>query len=128
MIVGDATATAYGPWTDVASVTASLIATAIAAGLIYGLWRANPLARGLVVLAMAGNLVAGFIEHAWIDWLRVASMVAALVIAVLLLMPRSSRQWFAGPSVDPASNPAPASNQQIDTEALWKETGAGEHR
>ena len=128
LIVGYATVIAYGPWTDAAGVTASLIATAIAVALIYGLWRGNPLAQGLVVLAMAGNLIFGFLEHAGIGWLRAANMVAALVIAVLLLVPRSSRRWFAGPFVDSAPNPVPASDQPIGTEALWEETDAGERR
>jgi hypothetical protein len=128
LIMGYATVIAYGPWTDAASVTASLIAAALAATLIYGLWRGNPLAQGFVVLAMAGNLIFVLLEHARIGWLRAANMVAALVIAVLLLAPRSSRQWFAGPSVDSDPNPVPASDQPIDTEALWEETDAGERR
>ncbi|MCW3840529.1 hypothetical protein ONA70_10520 [Micromonospora yasonensis] len=99
LIVGYATVIAYGPWTDAASVAASLIATAIVAGLIYGLWRGNPLAQSIVVLAMAGNLIFGFLEDVRIGWLRAANMVAALVIALLLLVPRSSRRWVAAPLV-----------------------------
>ncbi|MEU4714008.1 hypothetical protein AB0F73_10220 [Micromonospora purpureochromogenes] len=83
--MGYATVIAHGPWTDAASVTASLIAAAIAAGLVYGLWRGNPLAQGVVVLAMAGNLIFGLLEHAGIGWLRAVNMVAALIIALLLL-------------------------------------------
>ncbi|MEH0827546.1 MULTISPECIES: hypothetical protein [unclassified Micromonospora] len=128
LIVGYATVIAHGPWTDAASVTASLIATAIAAGLVYGLWRGNPLAQGVVVLAMAGNLIFGLLEHAGIGWMRAVNMVAALVIALLLLVPRSSRRWFADPSVDPALNAVPDSEQPIDTEALWEETDASERR
>lgn len=127
LIVGYATVIAHGPWTDAASLTASLIATAIAAGLVYGLWRGNPLAQGVVVLAMAGNLIFGLLEHAGIGWLRAVNMVAALFIALLLLVPRSSRRWFAGP-VDPAPNAVPDGEQPIDTEALWEETDAGERR
>ena len=126
LIVGYATVIAEGPWTDAASVTASLIAAAIAAGLIYGLWRGSPWAQGIVVVAMAGNLTFGLLEHAGIGWLRVGNMMAALVIAVLLLVPRSSRQWFAGPGSAP--DPVPASDQPIDTVALWAETDAGERR
>jgi hypothetical protein len=90
--------------------------------LIYGLWRGNPAARGLIVLAMAGNLIAGFLQHAGIGWLRAANMVAALVIVVLLLVPRSSRRWFAGHVVHAAANPAPGGDQPTDLEALWAET------
>ncbi|WP_154943070.1 hypothetical protein [Micromonospora palomenae] len=126
--MGYAIVIAQGPWTDAASVTASLIATAIAAGLIHGLWRGSPWAQGIVVLAMAGNLVFGLLEHAGIGWLRAGNMVAALVIAVLLLMPPSSRRWFAGPSVDSAPDPVPAGDQPMDVEALWAETDAGERR
>lgn len=127
LIVGYAIVIAHGPWTDAASLTASLIATAIAAGLVYGLWRGNPLAQGVVVLAMAGNLIFGLLEHAGIGWLRAVNMVAALFIALLLLVPRSSRRWFAGP-VGPAPNAVPDGEQPIDTEALWEETDAGERR
>ncbi|NYF58021.1 hypothetical protein [Micromonospora purpureochromogenes] len=128
LIVGYATVIAQGPWTNAAGVTASLIAAAIAAGLIYGLWRGSPWAQGIVVLAMAGNLTFGLLEHAGIGWLRAANMVAALVIAVLLLVPRSSRGWFAGPFEGAAPAPVPASDQPFANEALWAETDAGERR
>ncbi|MEU4712542.1 hypothetical protein AB0F73_02595 [Micromonospora purpureochromogenes] len=128
LIVGYATVIAQGPWTDAAGVTASLIAAAMAVGLIYGLWRGSPWAQGIVVLAMAGNLMFGLLEPAGIGWLRAANMVAALVIAVLLLVPRSSRQWFAGPSADSAPAPVPDGDQPIDIDALWAETDAGERR
>lgn len=128
LIVGYATVIASGPWTSAAGVTASLMATAITGGLIYGLWRGSPLAQGFVVLAMAGNLMLGFLEHAGIGGQRAANMAAALVTAVLLLLPRSSRRWFAGPSVDSVPNPISAGDQPLDTEALWEETGAGERR
>ncbi len=127
LIVGYASVIAYGPWTDAASVTGNLIATAVAVALVYGVWRGNPLAQVVVVLAMAGNLIFGLLQHAEIGWVR-AAMLAALVIVVLLLVPRSSRRWFAGPPVDSAPKPAQDSDQPIDTEALWKETDAGERR
>ncbi|MEV6816460.1 hypothetical protein [Micromonospora sp. NPDC051296] len=128
LIVGYASVIACGPWTDAASVTGSLIAIAVAVALVYGVWRGNPLAQGVIVLAMAGNLIFGLLQHAEIGWVRAANMVAALVIVVLLLVPRSSRRWVAGPPVDSAPKPAHDSDQPIDTEALWKETDAGERR
>lgn len=128
LVVGYATVTAYGPWTDAASVTASLIAAAFAAALVYGLWRGNPLAQGFVVLAMAGNLIFGLLEHDRIGWLRAASMLAALAIVLLLLVPRSSQRWFAGPPVDFTPDPVPGGDQPVDIEALWTETDAGERR
>ncbi|RKN49711.1 hypothetical protein D7193_32330 [Micromonospora costi] len=96
--------------------------------MIYGLWRGSPLAQGIVVLAMVGNLIFGCLEHARVGWLRAANMAAALVIALLLLVPQSSRQWFAAPSADSAPDPVPASDKVIDTEALWEETDASERR
>ncbi|WP_346535382.1 hypothetical protein [Micromonospora sp. DPT] len=126
LIVGYATVIAQGPWTNAAGVTASLIAAAIAAGLIYGLWRGSPWAQGIVVLAMAGNLTFGLLDHAGIGWLRAGNMVAALTIAVLLLFPRSSRRWFAGPGSAP--DPVPGSEQPIDIAAWWSEADAGERR
>ncbi|MEU4476917.1 hypothetical protein AB0F68_02430 [Micromonospora sp. NPDC023966] len=128
LIVGYVTVVAYGPWTDAVSVTGSLIVTAIGAALIYGVWRGNPLAQGVVVLGMAGNLIVGFFEPAGIGWLRAGNMVAALAIAVLLMVPGSSRTWFAGPSDDSAPDPVSASDQPFDLEALWAETDAGERR
>ncbi|MGY0004231.1 hypothetical protein [Micromonospora sp. I033] len=128
LIVGYIAVIAYGPWTNAASVTANLIATAVAAALIYGLWRGNPLAQGLVVVAMASNLIFGLLRYAEIGWLRAANMVAALGIGVLLLVPRSSQRWFAGPPADSAPESAQDSDQPIDLEAFWKETDAGERR
>lgn len=128
MIAGYVTVIAYGPWTNAGSVMASLIAAAVAAALLYGLWRGNPLAQGVVALAMAGNLALGLVHHSEIGWLRTANMMTALLIVALLLVPRSSRRWFAGPPVESAPIPAQDSDQPIDLEALWKETDAGERR
>ncbi|MGC1212939.1 MAG: hypothetical protein WA890_16930 [Micromonospora sp.] len=126
LTAGYVTVIASGRWSSAASVTA--VAAAVAAALVCGLWLGSRLAQGVVVLAMAGNLLFGFLHHAAIGWLRAANMAAALVIVVLLLVPRSSRRWFAGPPDDFAPGPAQHSDQPIDLEALWKETDAGERR
>jgi hypothetical protein len=128
LVVGYTAVFALGPWASAAHVIAGLIAAALAAVLIYGMWRGNSFARGLIVLLMAGNLISGFLSHARISGWRAVGMAAALVIAALLLVPRSSRRWFTDPSWGSAPNPCPPKEQPLDTEALWEETDAGERR
>jgi hypothetical protein len=127
-VVGYTAVIAVGPWNDTAYVIGTLIVAAIAVALIYGLWRGNSLARGVIVLLMAGNLMSAFLSQARISGWRAVEMAAALVIAALLLAPRSSRRWFAAPSSDSAPNPGPPKEQVLDTEALWEETDAGGRR
>jgi len=128
LVVGYTAVVALGPWTDTAYVVANLIVAAVAVSLIYGLWRGNSLARGVTVLLMAGNLIYGFLSHDRISGWRAVDMAAALVIAALLLVPRSSRRWFATSSWDSAPNSGPPKEQALGTGALWDEMDAGERR
>ncbi|WP_091659294.1 hypothetical protein [Micromonospora auratinigra] len=128
LLVGYVAVIADGPWTSVGGVIANVVVAAVAAVLVYGLWWGSRSARGVVVLAMAGNLTLGLLHHAQVGWWRAVSMVAALVIIMLLLVPRSSRRWFAAPPTDSVAHVEQDSEQPVDFEALWTETDSGERR
>src|SRR5215218_7651690 len=89
LVAGYVAVIAPGPWTDAVHVIAGLIVAAIAAALIYCLWRGSSLAQGLTVLLMVGNLISGFLSRARISGWRAVDMAAALAVALLLVVPWS---------------------------------------
>ena len=79
-----------------------VVVTALFAFLAYGLWRAWGLARVLVLLIVAANLISGTVPVFglgwwWVPWWLV--QVAAVIAIVALLTRPSARAWFARPAV-----------------------------
>ena len=104
-------------------VVSTLIAVILQAALVYRLWRGGRLAFGLMILLAAGSLAVNAValSRGFDPW-RVVEMAGVLTVALLLLVPESSRRWF--PRTPPArfgtvNNPSP------DTDALREQNRSG---
>jgi hypothetical protein len=108
-LIAEAVFRAFRPTPGRHYLATVIIVTTVAIGfklaLAYGLFRGRAVARTLVVVLIAYNLVTGLLRFGVADGQSAAIAGGELALLGLLLLPGSARRWFRQPHSRPASAP-----------------------